>query len=101
MNTVQYPIFSRMARDYLAIQGSAVPSERAFSGGGITDTERRNRLATATFEALQILKAAYSNGTIVTTEIKAALGGELTQEEKDWLMSDLNKLKWGEDLESS
>lgn len=30
----------RIARDYLAIQGSATPSERAFSSGAITDTAR-------------------------------------------------------------
>ena len=52
----------RIAHDYLAIQGSATPSERAFSSGGITDTTRRNRLSTETFEALQILKNAYKNG---------------------------------------
>ncbi|KIL54816.1 hypothetical protein M378DRAFT_44061, partial [Amanita muscaria Koide BX008] len=51
----KYPTMKRIARDYLAIQGSATPSERAFSSGGITDTVRRNRLSTEAFEALQIL----------------------------------------------
>lgn len=51
----------RIARDYLAIQGSATPSERAFSSGGITGTARRNSLSTDIFEALQILKSAYRN----------------------------------------
>jgi len=53
-----------MARDYLAIQGSATPSERAFSSGGITDQSRRNRLTPEIFEALQLLKSAYRNGHI-------------------------------------
>jgi hAT family C-terminal dimerisation region len=53
-----------IARDYLAIQGSSTPSERAFSSGGITDTARRNRLSTEVFEALQILKSAYRNGHV-------------------------------------
>jgi hypothetical protein len=53
-----------MARDYLAIQGSATPSERAFSGGGITGTPNRNRLSVSSFEALQILKSAYHNGHV-------------------------------------
>jgi len=53
-----------MARDYLAIQGSSVPSERAFSSGGITGTKLRNWLNPETFEALQILKAAYRNGVL-------------------------------------
>ncbi|KIK78943.1 hypothetical protein PAXRUDRAFT_16598 [Paxillus rubicundulus Ve08.2h10] len=30
-HSTQYPIFSHMARDYLAIQGSSTPSERSFS----------------------------------------------------------------------
>lgn len=54
----------RIARDYLAIQGSATPSERAFSSGAITDTARRNRLTPEVFEALQILKNAYRNGHV-------------------------------------
>jgi hypothetical protein len=53
-----------MARDYLAIQGSSVPSERAFSSGGLTGTSLRNRLTPAVFESLQILKRAYKNNHI-------------------------------------
>ena len=53
-----------MARDYLAIQGSAVASERAFSSGGITGTSRRNRLKPDVFEALQLLKDGYRTGLI-------------------------------------
>ena len=51
-----------MAREYLAIQGSATPSERAFSSGGITGTAKRNCLTPEAFEALQLLKSAYRNG---------------------------------------
>ena len=64
LHSLQYPTLSRIARDYLPIQGSAVPSERAFSSGGITSTLRRNSLAPSTFSALQLLKAAYNNGHI-------------------------------------
>ena len=53
-----------MARDYLAIQGSATPSERAFSSGGLTGTKYRNRLIGMVFESLQLLKSAYRNGHI-------------------------------------
>ena len=53
-----------MARDYLAIQGSATPSERAFSSGGTTGTAKRNRLNVEVFEALQLLKSAYRNGHV-------------------------------------
>jgi hAT family C-terminal dimerisation region len=53
-----------MARDYLAIQGSATPSERAFSGGGLTGTKSQNCLNGRVFECLQLLKSAYHNGHI-------------------------------------
>ena len=51
-----------MAKDYLAIQGSATPSERAFSNASLTDTKQRSRLMPQVFESLQILKSAYRNG---------------------------------------
>lgn len=56
-----------MARDYFAIQGSATPSERAFSSASLTDTKQRSRLTPQIFEALQILKSAYRNGHISAT----------------------------------
>jgi hypothetical protein len=56
----QYPTPQSIARDYLAIQGSSIPSERAFSGGGLTGTTFRNRVQMEVVEALQILKSAYS-----------------------------------------
>ncbi|KAF7366232.1 HAT family dimerization domain-containing protein [Mycena venus] len=59
-----YPTLARIARDYLAIQGSAAPSERAFSNGSLTGAARRNRLAPEMFEALQLLKSAYRNGHV-------------------------------------
>ena len=55
---------SKIAKDYLAIQGSAVPSERAFSSSGITTIPCRNCLALETFGALQLLKSAYCQGHI-------------------------------------
>ncbi|PSS37546.1 hypothetical protein PHLCEN_2v622, partial [Hermanssonia centrifuga] len=64
IHSSQYPILSRLAHDYLAIQGSAVASERAFSSGGRTGTALRNQLAGKTFEALQILKSGYRDGVI-------------------------------------
>ena len=53
-----------MARDHLAIQGSSVPSEQAFSSGGLTGTSLHNHLNPTIFEALQILKSTYRNGHI-------------------------------------
>ncbi|PCH35816.1 hATC-domain-containing protein [Wolfiporia cocos MD-104 SS10] len=63
-HATQYPVLSRIARDYLSIQGSSVSSERAFSSGGRTGTKLRNRLTPETFEALQILKGSYHSGCI-------------------------------------
>ncbi|KZT56096.1 hypothetical protein CALCODRAFT_424842, partial [Calocera cornea HHB12733] len=54
-----YPALSRMAMDYLAIQGSATAVERVWSSAANTDTRNRNRLSSSRFEALQFLKAAY------------------------------------------
>ena len=66
----QYPILARMARDYLAIQGSSVPSERAFSSGGLTGTLLRNNLTPEAFEALQILKSGYKHGIMAAHEVQ-------------------------------
>jgi hypothetical protein len=60
-----------MARDYLAIQGSATPAERAFSSGSLTGTKLRNSLNAEVFEALQLLKSAYRNGHISAGVIAA------------------------------
>ena len=57
-----------MACNYLTIQGSAAPSEQAFSQGGLTDTKHRNCLSPTVFEALQILKSAYRNSHIKAAE---------------------------------
>ncbi|KIJ35961.1 hypothetical protein M422DRAFT_105062, partial [Sphaerobolus stellatus SS14] len=65
-HSVEYPTLSRIARDYLAIQGSAVPCERCFSSSALTGTNRRNHLLPKTFEALQILKNAYKAGDMQT-----------------------------------
>ena len=53
-----------MAQDYLTIQGSATPSEHAFSGGRLTSAKCHNRLNANAFESLQLLKKAYRNGHI-------------------------------------
>ena len=66
-----------MALDYLAIQGSSVASERAFSSGGRTGTKLRNRLKPDTFQAVQLLKDGYRTGIITAVE-QAFLHEELT-----------------------
>lgn len=54
--------------DYLPIQASSVPCERAFSSSAETDTARRNKLSPILMEALQMLKFAVKNDTLSFTD---------------------------------
>jgi hypothetical protein len=63
---MQDPTLTRIAKDYLAIQGSAVSSERAFSSSALTATAHCNCLLPDTFGKLQLLKSAYHEGHIST-----------------------------------
>jgi hypothetical protein len=62
IHSLQYPILASIVRDYLAIQGLATPSERAFSNESPTDMKQCNRLSPEVVEALQILKSVYRSG---------------------------------------
>jgi len=62
---LQYPTLSCIMHDYLAIQGSAIPLECAFSSGCLTATSCCNKLSAQTVESLQLLKSAYRNGHIM------------------------------------
>ncbi|ODQ73441.1 hypothetical protein LIPSTDRAFT_103977 [Lipomyces starkeyi NRRL Y-11557] len=53
----QYPRIAGMARDFLAIPASSVPSERVFSIGGNLITAKRTRLGDKTIEASMCLKS--------------------------------------------
>lgn len=54
-----------MARDYLAIPGSSVLAERAFSLSGRTDRDpTRRTMGGDKFGALQRLKSAYLDGRL-------------------------------------
>ena len=75
-----------MARDYLPIQGSSTPSERAFSNASLTDSKQRNRLAPDMFEALQILKSGYRHGHMtapVETELHDTMASVLGDQDAD------------------
>jgi hAT family protein len=54
--------------DFLPIQASAVPCERAFSSSAETDTKKRNRLKPEFMEALQILKFGLKKKRLSFTE---------------------------------
>jgi len=85
---LQFPTILCMAWDYLAIQGFSMPSEQAFSSGGLIATTRHNRLLTESFESLQLLKSAYQNGHIAAVKQAVAhlkdlwknVGSEETEE---------------------
>ena len=64
------------------IQGSATPSGRAFSSGGITGCAQRNRLHPDVIEGLQLLKSAYWNG-LVSAGMQAAQHTEVTFMDSD------------------
>ena len=53
----EYPVLSNMARDYLTIQATSVPSEEAFSIAGNTISKTRNRLLPETARACLCLKS--------------------------------------------
>ena len=63
-HSMQYPMIAQIAKDYLAIQGFAVPSEHAFSSSVLMATVCCNCLLSNTFGQLQLLKSAYREGHI-------------------------------------
>jgi hypothetical protein len=60
----EFPILSKMARDYLTIQATSVASESAFSIAGNAITKTRNRLAPETTRACLCVKSWMDNGLV-------------------------------------
>ena len=60
INENQYPRLSKMARDFLAIPSTSVPSEQCFSISKNLITNQRNRLAGKTVRACMCLKSWWS-----------------------------------------
>lgn len=65
--------------DYIPIQASSVPCERAFSSSAETDTSRRNRISPFLMEALQMLKYAHQGSAASPTDMDFT-GDLLTRE---------------------
>ena len=57
VNETQYPNVAKMARDYLAIPSTSVPSEQCFSLGKNLITDNRNKLAGKTVRICMALKS--------------------------------------------
>jgi hAT family C-terminal dimerisation region/Domain of unknown function (DUF4413) len=53
----QYPILAKIARDYICIPSTSVPSEQAFSKSGELISKKRNRLGDSAIEACMCLNS--------------------------------------------
>jgi hypothetical protein len=78
-----FPTLFAMAMDFLPIQASSVPCERVFSSSAETDTKRRNRMNSATMEALQMLKFHLKKARLNFTEGWVTSDEEMLADEPD------------------
>src|SRR5579859_4485821 len=63
-HTMEYPILSKMAKDYLSIMSTSVPCEQFFSVAGKQITQTRNRMHPETARACLSLKSWLEQGKI-------------------------------------
>ena len=59
--SIEFPLLSQIARDYLSIQSTSVASEQSFSVASNTLTNIRNRLHSTTARASLCLKSWIKN----------------------------------------
>ena len=64
VNRETFPTIFKIALDYLPIQASSVPCERAFSSSAEMDTKKRNQIQPDLMEALQLLKYGYKQNRL-------------------------------------
>jgi len=75
--------------DYLPIQASSVPCERAFSSSAETDTAQRNRISPVLMEALQMLKHTFNSSSIDFTADLLTAESELAMDTDVDLLANL------------
>jgi hypothetical protein len=75
--------------DYLPIQASSVPCERAFSSSAETDTARRNRISPVLMEALQMLKQTFNSSSMDFTADLLTAEAELAMDTDVDLLANL------------
>ena len=63
-NSIKYPRLSVLARQYLSIPGTSVPSERIFSATGLLVNKLRNRLLLSWTMSFFLIRTMYQNKQI-------------------------------------
>jgi len=81
INSIWYPVWGSLARDFLSIMSSSVSSKHAFSSVGITISKRYNSLKADIVEALQFQKFASRSKLLFRQELSVLV--ETTQEEAE------------------
>ena len=56
-HSTEYPVLSKMAKDYLSVQASSVPCEQLFSLAGNVVSKKRNKLSESTTRACLCLRS--------------------------------------------
>jgi hypothetical protein len=66
-NEARFPRIAAVARDFLAIQATSVPSAQLFSKAGDVVTKKRNRLAPDTVQSILSIQSWLRNGFLLPT----------------------------------
>ena len=84
-----FPTLFKVAMSYLAIQGTAIPSERVFSSSAETLTKCHSHLQPKMIEALQMLKYLQWKSRLEWMEKLQVVEDELIAEAQSEVLADL------------